>query len=341
MLYNNVISVYGHKRVLLVDVQASRYLFFDKTDFDESRNNSNHEINQILKEKQFTFPQEMDISQHSFPQLKCNNPFSHYFNAIVDVEKKHIENISILSDFLLNVNCSSLQIKFLENVADTDITKILRVLSEKLFLENLEIVADASSLTQSLFTHFENLPVHNITTYGKPNHGITHPLLKKHLDYNPFKENRIFFKFYFNQRFVTEAMHNNPYFYNKLYIDTDGNVYNAPELKPFCFSNLYVSDFEQIKRSIDEYMNQSPSCAAKNKILTCQDCELRFCCMDNRIVNNFGEHFMYKEHCLYNPYIAKWEGDDGYISVKECGDYTNEAGFIPNHEKIMEINKET
>jgi len=50
---------------------------------------------------------------------------------------------------------------------------------------------------------------------------------------------------------------------------------------------------------------------------------------------------MYKEHCLYNPYIAKWEGDDGYISVKECGDYTNEAGFIPNHEKIMEINKET
>jgi len=51
-----------------------------------------------------------------------------------------------------------------------------------------------------------------------------------------------------------------------------------------------------------------------------------------------GESYMYKEPCIYNPYIAKWSGEEGYIPVKECGSYSKETGFIPDIEKITEIN---
>ena len=44
--------------------------------------------------------------------------------------------------------------------------------------------------------------------------------------------------------------------------------------------------------------------------------------------------------CNYNPYIAKWNKEDGYKTLAECGISSNKDGFIINRKKINAINKE-
>jgi hypothetical protein len=44
--------------------------------------------------------------------------------------------------------------------------------------------------------------------------------------------------------------------------------------------------------------------------------------------------------CTYNPYIAKWEGEEGYVSVEECGTYSKSKGFVVDEKKIEALNME-
>ena len=64
-------------------------------------------------------------------------------------------------------------------------------------------------------------------------------------------------------------------------------------------------------------------------------------CFDNRIPikRNEKEWFM-ESDCHYNPYIAKWKGEEGYKTLTECGIQSNKEGFKINRKKLNTINKE-
>jgi hypothetical protein len=79
----------------------------------------------------------------------------------------------------------------------------------------------------------------------------------------------------------------------------------------------------------------------KDKIDVCKDCEFRYACEDCR------HHIKDKQNicsqpskCQYNPYIAKWKNEDGFVPVEECGTYSKETGFVPNKKKIDALNKQ-
>ena len=62
-------------------------------------------------------------------------------------------------------------------------------------------------------------------------------------------------------------------------------------------------------------------------------------CVDNRLPYKRKENeWFHKIECKYNPYIAKWEGEEGYQTLEECGVLSNEKGFSIDHEKIAKIN---
>jgi hypothetical protein len=64
-------------------------------------------------------------------------------------------------------------------------------------------------------------------------------------------------------------------------------------------------------------------------------------CTDCRcFIKDPGNIYSQPAKCTYNPYICKWEGQDGYIPVEECGNYARDKGFVPDHEKIKELNKQ-
>ncbi len=65
----------------------------------------------------------------------------------------------------------------------------------------------------------------------------------------------------------------------------------------------------------------------KDKIDVCKVCEFRHMCTDCRAFIKDPENiYSQPSKCPYNPYIAKWQGEEGYVSVKECGAYTREKG---------------
>ena len=56
----------------------------------------------------------------------------------------------------------------------------------------------------------------------------------------------------------------------------------------------------------------------KDKIDVCQDCEYRYICTDCRAyIKDSNDIYSQPAKCNYNPYIAKWEGQDGWISVEQ------------------------
>ena len=73
----------------------------------------------------------------------------------------------------------------------------------------------------------------------------------------------------------------------------------------------------------------------------CKSCEFRNMCFDNRTPKKRLDNTWYHNtECNYNPYIAKWAGEEGYKTLSECGIISNEDGFSIDEEKIAKINAE-
>jgi hypothetical protein len=79
----------------------------------------------------------------------------------------------------------------------------------------------------------------------------------------------------------------------------------------------------------------------KDDIDVCKDCEFRHMCTDCRAFIKDPENiYSQPSKCTYNPYICKWEGEEGYVPVEECGTYSQETGFVPDKKKIKKLNKQ-
>ena len=116
------------------------------------------------------------------------------------------------------------------------------------------------------------------------------------------------------QPFIIEAHTCNTCLNRKVCINIDGEVKNCPLM-----SESYGNIFQQPIRVIVEkddfkkkwYLN-------KTMIDVCKDCEYRYFCTDCRhFVKDKKNIYSQPAKCNYNPYIAKWSDEDGYISVEE------------------------
>lgn len=134
-----------------------------------------------------------------------------------------------------------------------------------------------------------------------------------------------------------ESMSFNSCLNRKLCIDKDGNLKNCLAM-PASFGNMadikngdkwLTPEFEKLW-----HIN-------KDKIDVCKDCEYRYMCVDCRcFIKDPQNIYSQPSKCQYNPYIAKWANEAGYVPVEECGTYSKETGFVPNKKKIDALNKQ-
>jgi SPASM domain peptide maturase of grasp-with-spasm system len=113
---------------------------------------------------------------------------------------------------------------------------------------------------------------------------------------------------------ITEALHHNTCLNKKLFIDKNGNIKNCP-FSETIFGNILNDEVEKIitTLSFKKYWN-----IKKDEIEICKDCEFRYVCTDCRIfIKDRSNIYSQPEHCHYNPYIAKWKNEDGYVTVEE------------------------
>ena len=100
----------------------------------------------------------------------------------------------------------------------------------------------------------------------------------------------------------------------KISIDVNGEIKNCPSM---------IKSYGNIKdATLTKAMEKSGFKDVwfihKNQIEVCKDCEFRHICTDCRAyLKNPENIYSQPEKCNYNPYIAKWKGQDGYITVEE------------------------
>lgn len=140
-----------------------------------------------------------------------------------------------------------------------------------------------------------------------------------------------------NQPFFIEAHSCNTCLNRKVSIDIDGNIGNCP-LMPHTFGNIKdVSLREVVSRPEFQRLWH----ITKDQIDVCKDCEYRYICTDCRhFIKDKKNIYSQPSKCGYNPYIAKWSDEEGYVPVEDCGTYSSETGFIPDRQRIEAINRQ-
>ena len=117
-----------------------------------------------------------------------------------------------------------------------------------------------------------------------------------------------------NMPFFIESQHYNTCLNRKVCIDEDGYIKNCLSMDKH-YGNIKDVDLKEVVSS-KEF--QKLWHIKKDEIKVCKDCEFRHMCMDCRAyIKDPDDIYSQPAKCNYNPYIAKWKGQDGYITVEQ------------------------
>lgn len=338
-LHANCIPVKGHKQSFIVDLQRGsssnsipNSLFeilntYPNKTLDEIKREYNNEYDKIIDDyfkfllkNEFAFKcskKELEV----FPELDLTwKSASTIENAIVDIsvfKRKEIQKI-ILE--LSELRCNALQIRFekacpisiIEEIGSLlENTRILTVeifikYSEKMTIERFTSLVDKFPRFQKI--HVYNAPLNKISKCFKI------IFYKKNI--NPSKDCGIIssHNFVVNIKTFTESQCFNTCLNRKVSIDSKGNIKNCPSMTQH-YGHISTTT---LKEAIEKPGFKDYWLIKKDDIDVCQDCEFRHICTDCRAFIQDSKNIYSKpKRCEYNPYIAKWKGEDNWVSVKE------------------------
>jgi SPASM domain peptide maturase of grasp-with-spasm system len=295
----------------------------------------------FLIKKEYIFIIEREyINQFSCLNLEFNLP-SHIFTAIIDIEDTSmVANYKIIEQ-LNDLGCKHLLFRF-SNQFDIERINVFLSKYKTLGFHSIGIWMYSLPLlnTKNIKAFcMQNVKINKISIF---NHKINKQNNFKTVEIQFYKANWTDAticlanrnNFHINITLFLESLTYNPYFNKKIYIDKKGFISNAP----YCmiFGNIKTTNIASILNEDFKFL----WAASKDKTFICKDCEYRYMCVDNRIPKKSNNGmFFFENGCNYNPYIARWKDQEGYVPVEECGTYDREAGFVPGKTKIAELNK--
>ena len=345
ILFSNCVITKGSAKIVIQDLQLNQWYelplnVLEGIEILESK--SLHEIglNFNLEEVEileyyldFLLKSELgfvtDVPKYAFPSLeliwdspyKITNLIVNLSNLNVNFDKFipfQIQNLTIICDE---------KIEFNNKVFQCDPQSIYLVLN---YSKNWR------QIVKKYLCCFKNVSLVIINNSEIERDFITvHYVLKFTKKYS----DKSIFSFEISNQLFLESQRYHTYFNRKLYIGIDGEIKNAFE----CFETF--GNINEIKTPEKfEQIISAPDFQKYwfvNKEITdiCKDCEFRLMCVDNRLpYQRVESEWYHKIDCNYNPYIAKWKGEEGYQTLEECGVISNEHGFSINYKKIAKIN---
>jgi radical SAM protein with 4Fe4S-binding SPASM domain len=136
-----------------------------------------------------------------------------------------------------------------------------------------------------------------------------------------------------------ESKFYNIYFYNKIFIDKDSNIKNSDKTS-YSYGSLKELNQINFKEIINDKGFTKYWHSKKDETLICKDCEFRNLCSDNRVPNlNSKNIWIHSQECEYNPYISKWNDENGYLNLNDSGVSMLNESLIINKEKLNKINE--
>lgn len=353
LLYDDCKWVKGYLRSIVYDLTRTNYEFCP-----------NYFCQEAIKSKKFTqefisFCKSMeygfycpDMITDNFVKMSLNwsHP-AHITNCVIEINTDfNFKQINIIEQ----IGCLNFQLIFNEN----SYSKVLSFLKNHIHYfdrtNSIDILVKYSSeISQYLQSEKEMLLSNSkirslILLESSQNKLIQNALGGMYFIYESISSFNEIYNFknlsieYFNVRIhlFLESQAHHTYFNRKLYIGPKGEIKNAPECEE-TFGNINeIENAEELKHIIATPEFQKYWYIHKELCDVCKDCEFRHMCVDSRLpFQREDDSWYHKTECNYNPYICKWEGEEGYRTLEECGVISDEKGFSIDHERIAAINK--
>lgn len=308
-------------------VKINSLIDYKKSDVNKILDNDEKQWLNFLIENEYCFFIPIELID-CFPQinLKWESP-SIITNTIIDVVNS---NSNIDYEFLQEINCKHLLIRFYDIDNTNDIFNFFERKLSNITLRSIDLIIDqklnkSTSENKFFFKQlFKNVKQLTSIRFSEKKKEIKTFVPRFSININMFSESQEF----------------NVYFNRKLYIDGDGNIKNGIETKDIYGKMSTIRNLEYLTKKLKSKKLQELWIISKDKIDICKDCEFRYMCIDNRIpIKRNNNSFFFNLECSYNPYISKWLGDPDYYSLIEIGITSNEIGFSINHQKIRHFNQ--
>jgi len=244
-------------------------------------------------------------------------------NAIICISQYTFSSIREIIKQLEDLNCKYIQLIFYDFFDLENTNKILSYFDRSI-INAIDLYFTTCNLSNEVISNIVkgNLRIRSFVIFNSTEDKIITPKEQKSgiIAYNSsdinLKELELIknIKYYFNVNveLFSEAQKYNVYYNKKISIDYSGKIKNciSNEKNFGNITNTKLSDIIEDKK-FNYLWNIN-----KDKIETCKDCEFRYMCIDPRIPErNTKNCWKCKSECRYNPYIAKWEGEDGYVTV--------------------------
>jgi len=252
-------------------------------------------------------------------------------NVIIDSDENSKHKYAIIFQQLEELACYSLQLRYFSNISLSELNEILNLLEKSCILSieilipnNEEYTVEDLKLLIKKHPRITNLFIHSckenqilINDIGKGNLIFTIQKIETN-----FQCGKISLKaFSINTLLFTESQAHNTCLNRKISIDVNGEIKNCPSMKK-SFGNIKDTTLEE---ALEKPGFKDLWTIKKDDIEVCKDCEFRHICTDCRAFIKDPENiYSQPAKCPYNPYIAKWEGQEGYLTVEEWRKNNNE-----------------
>lgn len=354
-LFESCRPVKGYLRSAFYDLQKEDFFFIPNAVYDfvakfnnrskkdiieafEQDNNLEllEEYLDFLTEKQvFFWCEEKDLPLFPAMDLTWKYP-AHITNTIIELESTTPIHQIILC--IASLNCTTLQLRA------KDLTTILSFVKEisESNIQHIEIFLKYdSSISQEMIQEALQEPrIKLFIVYYAPFNKIleTGYRLVAYQKHCPFDDGKHIDNFKVNISLFTESQKHNTYFNRKLYVGNTGEIKNSPICKE-TFGILQTND--EIKEIIKQENFQKYWHISKDKIDVCKNCEFRYMCIDDRKPQQRDDKSWYNDkECNYNPYICKWQGEEGYLNLEHAGITCNHKYFTIDEQKLYKVNQQ-
>lgn len=299
------------------------------------------EIVEELFEKEVIFPCSL-LDARLFPPINTEwiTPFQ-IVSCIIDIEHHSEYDICNIVNQLSELGCRTLQIRFSASVQQNRIDEILSIMAGN-NIRSVELIMHFEEIDINEFTKKYKM-VTSITMYSAPKYDFIQingcSIIFTKEDYCGVEQCGIIEPNYFvcNRELFFESLNCNSCLNHKLSIDVQGNIKNCPSCS-LSFGNVKETT---LKKAMEHPDFKKLWSIKKDQIDVCGDCEFRYMCTDCRVyIKDPKNIYSQPAKCTYNPYIAKWEGEEGYVPVEKCGTCSKENGFIVDDEKVNALNEE-
>ncbi len=317
---SNVVFVKGFSMNLIIDLQNDcwYHVDFSLEKDDDIQMVSEENLNFMLEQGMII--QVPDVVRKRLKVLDKNYYAPNSLeNVIIDRDEGSGYSMEKVTHFLNQVRNKFLQIRWFNGFNLNDLNTVLHS-TEFSACESIDLLIPYTKEYRGIIAMKKQYPKISNIVFHSVNESIPSDVLElREVFFTPEKITSSGscgkispYNFSQNQTHVLKAMNYNTCLYKKLGVDVEGNLKNCPAMSQTLghvdeLENYTLYDFETPSWYI-----------TKDQVEVCKDCEFRYICTDCRAITDDPANPLSRpSNCEYNPYLAKWKGEEGYVPVNE------------------------